>query len=384
MSELLIDVTRLVGRLIKGRLPTGIDRVCLAYVKQYRLSVQAVLQKGSFGVVLSKGASQDLFGLLLETSGDFAWRTAAIVAKSLRSSLCARSVPGAFVLNLGHSGPEAAGYTDWLQHRNLRPIFMVHDLIPVTHPEYCRPEEPARHGRRVDAMLRSASAVITNSSSTLDALSAFAADRRISLPPACVAPLAAAPLPPSTGRRPLPGMYFVMLGTIEPRKNHGMILSVWRRLIERHGRNAPRLVVIGQRGWRCDDTMNLLAQGADLRGFVLHRSRCSDGDLAGYLRHAQALLFPSFVEGFGLPLIEALSLGVPCIASDLAVFREITGDIPNYCDPASAEAWMNCVEAFLEHSSRLREAQLIRMADFSPPTWSAHFEKFERLLARAV
>jgi len=383
VSELLIDVTRLVGRFIKGRLPTGIDRVCLAYVEKYGRSAQAVLQKGPLGVVLSKSASQDLFDPLLESDRHLGRRTVAIVAKTLVSSLRARSFPGAIVLNLGHSGPEAAGYGDWLRRRQLRPIFMVHDLIPVTHPEYCRAREPARHGRRVHTMLRTAAAMITNSSATLDALSAFAADQKIALPPACVAPLAPASLPKTTGGRPLPGMYFVMLSTIEPRKNHDMILSVWRRLIARHGSNAPQLLVIGQRGWQCDNVMNLLEYCADLRGFVLHRSRCSDVELARYLQHAQALLFPSFVEGFGLPLVEALSLGVPCIASDLAVFREITGNIPNYLDPVDAEGWMKCIEAFCEPASQPRDAQLLRMANFSPPTWSAHFEQFEQLLARA-
>jgi glycosyltransferase involved in cell wall biosynthesis len=383
MSELLIDVTRLVGRLIKGRLATGIDRVCLAYVEKYGRSAQAILQKGPFGTVLSRGASQDLFGSILEPGRFFGLQSAAIISKSLILSSPAPTPQGAFVLNLGHTGPEAAGYCDWLRRKNLRPIFMVHDLIPVTHPEYCRPHEPARHGRRVHTMLRTAAAVITNSRATLHALSAFAAGRNVALPPACVAPLAAAPLPRSTGGRPLSGMYFVMLSTIEPRKNHDMILTVWRRLIEKHGTNAPQLVVIGQRGWQCDNTMNLLNYCADLRGFVTHRSRCSDIDLARYLRHAQALLFPSFVEGFGMPLIEALTLGVPGIASDLAVFREITGDIPNYLDPVDVHAWMNCVEAFCEPVSQRRNAQLGRMADFSPPTWSAHFEQFEQLLARA-
>ncbi len=380
VTELLIDVTRLVGRSIKGRLATGIDRVCLAYVEKYRRSAQAVLQKGPLGMVLSKSASQDLFGSLLEPTRLSGRRTAAIIAKSLVASRRARNLPGAFVLNLGHSGPEAAGYADWLQRRNLRPIFMVHDLIPVTHPEYCRPGEHARHDRRVQIILRTAAAVITNSSATLRTLSAYAAGRNLLVPPACVAP---APLSLYTGPRPLPGMYFVMLSTIEPRKNHGMILSVWRRLIERHGGKAPRLVVIGQRGWQCDNVMNLLEHGADLRGFVIYRSRCSDVELTRYLRHAQALLFPSFVEGFGLPLIEALSLGVPGIASDLAVFRETTGEIPNYLDPMDPEAWINCVEAFSEPVSERRNAQLLRLANFTAPTWSAHFEEFERLLARA-
>jgi glycosyltransferase involved in cell wall biosynthesis len=328
MSELLIDATRLVGRLMKGRLPTGIDRVCLAYIRQYGPSAQAILQKGRFGMVLSKPASRDLFSLLLEPESHFTRRAVRIIAGSLFPAFPERHGTAAVVLNLGHSGPEQRGYSDWLQRRRLRCIFMVHDLIPVTHPEYCRTGEDARHSRRMLTILRTAAGVMTNSRATLDALAVFAAGRGLAMPPARVARLAAAAFPEDCGRRPEPAPYFVMLSTIEPRKNHGLILNVWRRLIEKYGEAAPRLVVIGQRGWKCDNVMDLLERSDALRGIVVHRSGCSDAELGNYLQHAQALLFPSFVEGYGLPLIEALSLGVPAIASDLAVFRETTGDIP--------------------------------------------------------
>src|SRR5205807_2089715 len=80
---------------------------------------------------------------------------------------------GSMLLNIGHSGPEQPQYVAWLRRRGLRPVFMIHDVIPVTHPEYCRPPERQRHMRRLDAVLRTASAVITNSRATLRALSEY-------------------------------------------------------------------------------------------------------------------------------------------------------------------------------------------------------------------
>jgi glycosyltransferase involved in cell wall biosynthesis len=171
-----------------------------------------------------------------------------------------------------------------------------------------------------------------------------------------------------------------MLSTIEPRKNHWMILQVWRRLIERHGAAAPRLVVVGQRGWECENVLDLLERCESLRGFVLEKPVCSDSELVTYLRHAQALLFPSFVEGYGLPLVEALSLGVPAIASDLPVFREIATDIPEYLDPLDAIGWLRCIESFCQPDSPLRQSQLLKMSRFTPPAWAKHFETFEALV----
>src|SRR6202040_1428870 len=92
-------------------------------------------------------------------------------------------------------------------------------------------------------------AIITNSRATLRALADYARRRGLAMPPAVAAPLAGAAFSPQPGQRPLPGPYFVMLGTIEPRKNHSMILQVWRRLLGRHREDAPRLLVVGPRGW---------------------------------------------------------------------------------------------------------------------------------------
>jgi hypothetical protein len=269
MPQLLIDSTRLVSRLMAGRAPTGIDRVCLAYVRRYAAVSRLVLRRGRLGVVLPRAASQRLFSLLLERGEGLSARVADVVAESDRTRGESIGRSSRVLLNLGHSGPEQPQYGQWLRRQQLRPIFMVHDLIPLTHPEYCRPAEQARHARRIQTILTTAVGVVTNSHSTLDELSTYAADRGLPMPPAMAAPLASVDLSKETGRRPLDGPYFVVVGTIEPRKNHLLILQVWRRLVERLGEKAPRLVVIGQRGWECENVLDLLERCETLRGFVI-------------------------------------------------------------------------------------------------------------------
>jgi len=176
--------------------------------------------------------------------------------------------------------------------------------------------------------------------------------------------------------------YFVVLGTIEPRKNHWLLLQVWRRLVEQMGTRAPRLVVIGQRGWNCENVVDLLERCEALRGYVTELPACSDAELSTWLKHAQALLFPSFAEGYGIPLVEALSIGVPVIASDLPAFREIAGEIPDYRDPLDGLGWIDCIKAFAETASPERTAQLRRLASFSAPSWSTHFQVVEEFMER--
>ncbi len=178
----------------------------------------------------------------------------------------------------------------------------------------------------------------------------------------------------------MPEPYFVVLGTIEPRKNHLLLLNLWRRLVEEFGQQVPRLVVIGQRGWECEQVVDMLERCEALKGVVVELNGCDDVALATWLHHAQALLFPSFAEGYGIPLVEAMSLGTPVIASDLPVFHELAGDIPEYLDPLDGEGWRKAVLEYTMLGSSLRNAQLVRLAGWQAPEWSAHFEKVDAFM----
>ncbi|HEU0202520.1 MAG TPA: glycosyltransferase, partial [Burkholderiaceae bacterium] len=94
-----------------------------------------------------------------------------------------------------------------------------------------------------------------------------------------------------------------------------------------------------------------------------------------------ALLFPSFVEGYGLPLLEALQAGTPVIASDLPVFREIAGRIPEYVDPLDGPTWLAQIEDYASPASTARAAQKSRMAGFAAPTWAQHFAAVDEIIA---
>jgi glycosyltransferase involved in cell wall biosynthesis len=211
-------------------------------------------------------------------------------------------------------------------------------------------------------------------------LEAFCHDSGLKAPPIVVAPLGTNLPAGVPDRAPMGGPYFVVLGNIEPRKNHWMLLQLWRRLIDRHGPAAPRLVVIGQRAWECENVVDLLERCAPLRGFVVEHASCGDEELVNTLRHARALVYPSFVEGFGLPIAEALSLGVPVIASDLAVFREFAGEVPEYADPLDGRRWLELIEEYAKPDSACRTAQIERMPAFIAPTWAQHFERVDRLV----
>ena len=380
VPNVLIDITRLVYRRWIGKLPTGVDRVSLEYLRHYAGNSRAALSWGPFSSVLSAADSARAFGMLLDFGADGAGEVRRLIAKACLVGWRNPDIAGSFMFNTGHLGLEHKHYAAMLRHRGARPVFMVHDLIPLTHPEYCRPGEREHHLVRMRNAVTMGHGIIANSQDTLDVLTHFVDSNGLQMPPTVVAPLAPGLPNVAPGARPLPHPYFVMLSTIEPRKNHWLLLQLWRRLVERLGDAAPHLVVIGQRGWECENVVDLLERCEPLRGFVHEHSACSDAELVTFLAHAQALLFPSFVEGFGLPLIEALSLGVPAIASDLAVFREFAGTVPEYVDPLDGARWMALIEDYAKPQSTSRAAQLDRLVSFRPPTWAQHMQKVDEFL----
>jgi glycosyltransferase involved in cell wall biosynthesis len=383
---ILIDVTRLVIRLITGKKSTGVDRVSLAYVAHFSKSARAraVLSLGSRVVVLSEQNSGELFEKILNADHKTIKKTYWL--KWLMIYLTSTTDNAAFstclMFNTGHKGLDSMAYGRTLVKMGVRPIFFIHDLIPLTHAEYCRPNEDIKHKQRITQAIKLGTGLILNSAYTESILQDFANEQNLQLPATVVSRLSAElPVQSSVqssaavdlvGAAPaLP--YFVMLGTVEPRKNHLMILQIWRSLFEKYGANTPKLIVIGQRGWECEQVIDALERSTAVRTHVVENNDCSDTELAGILKGACALLFPSFVEGYGIPLVESLQLGTPVIASDIPVFREIGQGVPDFINALDGMGWLKAIEAYMQEHSAMRKSQLTRMANYTHWSWTDHF-----------
>lgn len=138
--------------------------------------------------------------------------------------------------------------------------------------------------------------------------------------------------------------YVVVCGTIEPRKNHRLLLALWQRLVETEGPQTPKLVIAGRRGWNNAEVLARL-DGLPAQSPIIEAAGLSTAGLKRILANARALLMPSLAEGYGFPVVEALAAGTPVIASDIPVFREIGGDRVTYCDPRDSESWRAAILA---------------------------------------
>ena len=378
MSDpVLLDVTRIAVSRWRGRTPTGLDRVAQAYARHYAGRARAVVQLAGHPIVLDYAASRRLFDALDASDSAFRRQLATLLPGGRRGAARDDEV----YLNVGHSGFDRAGHWRALARVGLRRVYMVHDLIPITHPQLTTPHKTARHRGRVCAALARADGIVTNSQATADALARFAREQAIAPPPILAAPIAADMPPMPEEPAPFATPYFLCLGTIEPRKNHALLLRVWARLIDSMGEDTPHLVIAGSRGSGARQILSALREDRRLQRFVTVRSGLSDTEVATMLAGARALLFPTLAEGFGLPVAEALMAGVPVIASDLPALRETGQGVPLLLDAADEHAWAEAVASHCRGDAD-RTRQLAAMPGFRPTNWADHFAALEEWLAK--
>lgn len=381
----ILDVSRLIWRLNGNRLPTGIDRVCLAYLEAFADRALALVQWKSLRLVLPAAQSDRLFALLQAGHGArFKTGVFAIVLRALIGRLAGKpQTSGKILLNVGHTGLNAPGLAEWAQRSGVHPVYLIHDLIPITHPQFCREGEDARHRVRIRQALRSARGIIANSQATLDDIKHFAAAEGLRVPASIVSHLGVEPLVAHPADKLHTRPYFLSIGTIEARKNHAMLIRLWRRLRQRMEADTPDLVLIGQRGWLADDVFAELDAEQPPHGRIIELGRCDDEALAGWIARSRAVLMPSHVEGYGLPVIEALALGAPVIAHNLPVYREIAGNIPLLIDVAEEDAWL---EALVEYSgdSARRQQRIAAAAGLVLPAWHDHIRTVEDWLDQQI
>ena len=296
-----------------------------------------------------------------------------------------RQRPGSIFLLVSHKSLEQPAPIQALRDAGARFVPLIHDLIPITHPEYSKPRQIKAHRRRMQVTAAMADAVMVNSAATGAALTHYLVAQNLRPPRIMVAPLGFDLPPPAETAQPSPQPetpYFVALGTVEPRKNHLMLLALWRDLAETIGPGAPRLVILGRRGWDNEIVFRMLDRCGGYGGLVEERGGVDDSTIATMLRGARALLFPSFAEGYGLPLVEALALDVPAICSDIPALVEVGGGVPEHLHPLDGAAWRRAILDYASDHSASRAAQLGRLRNWVRPDWSAHFGIANALLAR--
>ncbi len=345
MNRLLFDVTR----LLESGLHTGIQRVvrCLLAASRRRYAtlgyqVLAVRFEGVHWQAFDELAPHPFQGL-----GEHAQGQGELIEPG----------DGDVLLMFDASWyAEPWPAVDAALARGARLVGMVHDLLPLEHPEWFREGLKQRFETHLNHMADRAEQMFVPTLAVREQLIKRFAERGSSLPVSVLAhggdfcALTASAeqiagyqkiLPaPATPEDPL----YLVLGTLEPRKNHGLVLDAFEALWEQG--KQPRLLFVGNVGWQVDRLVERL-QNHPLRGDRLfHAANLSDPALLWLIRNSTALVYVPWDEGFGLPVLEAAMQGCPVIASDIAVLREAGRQWPTFIKPGSVSELIQALDTF--------------------------------------
>lgn len=292
---------------------------------------------------------------------------ARCIPRGLAAMLRRHLPPGVAYLNTGHSNLSQRVLEAVQSVPQARIAVLIHDVIPLEYPHYQREGTVAVFEQKLRRVRMYADLVIYNSADT-QARSERAMVPWGSVPHGIVAHLGTISETPKPDEVPEgvapPSPYFITVGTVEPRKNHALLLDIWERM----GADAPHLLICGGRGWNNEAVFARL-DALPQHGPVREISGLSDGALAALVEGAQGLLFPSHAEGFGLPAIEALQLGTPVMCSNMATFHEILAKNAVYIDDSNDKLWETTI---VDWSKRPRDT--LRVRDFVAPSWADHFK----------
>ncbi len=254
---------------------------------------------------------------------------------------------------------------------------LIHDIIPITHSEYCDDSLSDSFYFALEGILEMSDFILTVSDHSGKELTKYI--EKFTLPKPPIRTLHQAhqtmdtPRPSRAVSKRVKDImsepYVLYVSTIEIRKNHIYLFRIWKMLQRAGDVPVPRLIFVGRAGWRVSDLMEQIKSTNGLDGRIRLIHGLSDVELAELYRHAQFTVFPSLEEGWGLPVGESLIFGRPCVASNSSSVPEVGGDLVDYVDPLNVTEGYNVIRRFIvDEAYREHRAERIKR-EFKPRRW---------------
>jgi len=273
-----------------------------------------------------------------------------------------------------------------LKRQGARIVVHVYDVISITHPQYCLERGVYNFMNFIGAHLQYADTIITNAQATVRELEKLSGQIGCTLPPCHVVRLGAdfkeqknpdeLVVEEDVQQAVERGPYLLMVGTIEPRKNHKLLLEAYDKGLKEQGYS---IIFAGYMGWNMEAFEKRMKEHPDYGKGVHHFEGLDDDSIAFLYRNARFLVFASYTEGFGLPIIESIMRGTPVLAADVPIYREIAGDYCVWFRQDDVEELCECVAEYEKKPAKyviLKD----RMEKYQLWTWDMALNNIKKTL----
>ena len=268
---------------------------------------------------------------------------------------------------------------------------LCYDIIALTAPQLFPPWDASRFAAYWNRAFPAADLVVFNSTAVARDAGAYAAGLDVGIRATAVAPLGSDPaamaqVPESVLPDGLSeNRYALFVSTLEPRKGHAFLLDVWRRLLADGVPQAAgfKLVFVGRWGWNMDALRTSVEGDPRLADTLLILPDAPDATLDLLYRSSAFCLFPSLYEGYGLPVVEALSRGKAVLVSDGGALPEVVGEFSPVLPARDAAVWFATLKAWIEQPALRAPYEAAIRARYHSPTWSEAAAQFFGLIDSA-
>ncbi|MBP0963769.1 MAG: glycosyltransferase family 4 protein [Oscillospiraceae bacterium] len=266
-----------------------------------------------------------------------------------------------------------------LKQKGVKIVTQLYDLIPITHPQFAHENTCMNFMIYVGANIEYADLIIVSAKATADALDELC-DKLGKERKKCVVVPLGADFSAKNSDEEVPediikiasGRYILMVGTIEPRKNHSLVIDALDSGLAELGIN---VVFAGRIGWNVEELEKRIREHPLLGKNLFFLEKPNDAVVDLLYKNALAVAFPTFNEGFGLPMIEAFCRRTPVIASDIGVLREVGGEFADYFDPYDKESFIRAVKVLADDENTYLQKKAL-LEKFVPFTWDDSAKMF--------
>lgn len=268
------------------------------------------------------------------------------------------------------------------QRYKFKYVAVLYDLIPIYTPQYLVPGYDQKLKRYFGELFWVADTVACISQTTLDDAKNYIKFHKLTAPKFFYwnlgADLVANDSPQDQSTWGEPDYPFALyVSTIEPRKNHRTLVNAFYRAIleERVPKNA-KLIFVGRQGWCTSDLLTEISMNPTVRDRIVIMSGLSDRELDTLYKLARFVMFPSYYEGYGLSLAEALHHNKACLCSDRGSLKEVGLKAPIYLDPDDTLAWAKNISELFSDDDKIRKLEDAAKRSKRPTTWKQSSVEF--------